>query len=92
MMTTSTVPHPPIVSRESGSTSGRNFVREKELAASRSHKRRTTAADGEDRKDYVFDGSKGKQSPKALFEGRRQLVVYHFMFDHRTGLQAAQVM
>jgi predicted dithiol-disulfide oxidoreductase (DUF899 family) len=32
-------------------------------------------------KDYVFDGPKGKLSLKALFEGRRQLVVYHFMFD-----------
>ena len=32
-------------------------------------------------KDYVFDGSNGKQSLKALFDGRRQLIVYHFMFD-----------
>jgi predicted dithiol-disulfide oxidoreductase (DUF899 family) len=32
-------------------------------------------------KDYVFDGPNGKQNLKALFEGRRQLVVYHFMFD-----------
>src|SRR5580693_4782149 len=32
-------------------------------------------------KDYVFDGPNGKQSLKALFDGRRQLVVYHFMFD-----------
>jgi predicted dithiol-disulfide oxidoreductase (DUF899 family) len=32
-------------------------------------------------KDYVFDGPKGKQGIKALFDGRRQLIVYHFMFD-----------
>ena len=32
-------------------------------------------------KDYVFDGPNGKQSLKDLFEGRRQLIVYHFMFD-----------
>ena len=32
-------------------------------------------------KDYVFDGPNGKQSLKALFDGRRQLIVYHFMFD-----------
>jgi predicted dithiol-disulfide oxidoreductase (DUF899 family) len=32
-------------------------------------------------KDYVFDGPKGKQSLKGLFDGRRQLIVYHFMFD-----------
>jgi predicted dithiol-disulfide oxidoreductase (DUF899 family) len=32
-------------------------------------------------KDYTFAGPKGKQSLKNLFEGRRQLIVYHFMFD-----------
>src|SRR2546421_6568321 len=32
-------------------------------------------------KDYVFDGPNGKQNLKAIFEGRRQLIVYHFMFD-----------
>jgi predicted dithiol-disulfide oxidoreductase (DUF899 family) len=32
-------------------------------------------------KDYVFDGPHGKQTLKDLFEGRRQLIVYHFMFD-----------
>ena len=31
-------------------------------------------------KDYVFDGPKGKESLSELFEGRNQLVVYHFMF------------
>jgi predicted dithiol-disulfide oxidoreductase (DUF899 family) len=32
-------------------------------------------------KDYVFHGSKVKQSLSALFAGRRQLIIYHFMFD-----------
>ena len=32
-------------------------------------------------KDYVFDGPNGKPSLEDLFEGRRQLIVYHFMFD-----------
>ncbi len=32
-------------------------------------------------KAYAFDGPNGKQSLKALFDGRRQLIVYHFMFD-----------
>jgi len=32
-------------------------------------------------KHYVFDGPSGKESLADLFEGRRQLVVYHFMFD-----------
>jgi len=31
-------------------------------------------------KDYVFDGPSGKRSLPELFEGRSQLVVYHFMF------------
>jgi predicted dithiol-disulfide oxidoreductase (DUF899 family) len=31
-------------------------------------------------KPYVFDGSSGKASLHDLFEGRRQLVLYHFMF------------
>ena len=45
-------------------------------------------------KDYVFDGPKGKQSLKALFDGRRQLIVYHFMFDPAwdKGCLAALVM
>ena len=32
-------------------------------------------------KEYVFDGPKGKQSLPDLFDGRSQLIVYHFMFD-----------
>jgi predicted dithiol-disulfide oxidoreductase (DUF899 family) len=32
-------------------------------------------------KDYVFDGPNGKPSLKDLFDGRRQLIVFHFMFD-----------
>jgi predicted dithiol-disulfide oxidoreductase (DUF899 family) len=32
-------------------------------------------------KKYVFDGPKGKVSLLDLFEGRRQLVLYHFMFS-----------
>ena len=32
-------------------------------------------------KDYVFDSPEGSKSLGDLFEGRRQLVVYHFMFD-----------
>jgi predicted dithiol-disulfide oxidoreductase (DUF899 family) len=30
-------------------------------------------------KDYVFDGSDGKETLAALFDGRSQLIVYHFM-------------
>jgi predicted dithiol-disulfide oxidoreductase (DUF899 family) len=31
-------------------------------------------------KDYVFEGPDGEASLLDLFEGRRQLIVYHFMF------------
>src|SRR5215467_10028627 len=31
-------------------------------------------------KSYLFDGPRGKESLADLFEGRSQLVVYHFMF------------
>jgi predicted dithiol-disulfide oxidoreductase (DUF899 family) len=34
-------------------------------------------------KDYVFEGPDGKASLLDLFEGRRQLIVDHFMFDPR---------
>src|SRR5512133_2549079 len=32
-------------------------------------------------KEYVFDGPNGKETPADLFEGRSQLIVYHFMFS-----------
>ena len=32
-------------------------------------------------KDYVFDGPEGTIGLLDLFDGRRQLLVYHFMFD-----------
>jgi predicted dithiol-disulfide oxidoreductase (DUF899 family) len=32
-------------------------------------------------KDYVFDGPKGEARLIDLFEGRPQLIIYHFMFD-----------
>ena len=32
-------------------------------------------------KEYIFEGPNGKQTLSKLFEGRSQLVVYHFMFD-----------
>lgn len=32
-------------------------------------------------KEYLFDGLSGKASLFDLFDGRQQLIVYHFMFD-----------
>jgi predicted dithiol-disulfide oxidoreductase (DUF899 family) len=31
--------------------------------------------------EYVFEGPNGKQTLRELFDGRSQLIVYHFMFD-----------
>jgi len=31
-------------------------------------------------KDYVFEGARGRQSLSDLFDGKSQLVIYHFMF------------
>ena len=32
-------------------------------------------------KEYVFEGPNDKQTLSELFDGRSQLIVYHFMFD-----------
>jgi predicted dithiol-disulfide oxidoreductase (DUF899 family) len=32
-------------------------------------------------KKYVFDGPDGRQTLQELFDGKSQLIVYHFMFD-----------
>jgi predicted dithiol-disulfide oxidoreductase (DUF899 family) len=32
-------------------------------------------------KDYTFEGAGGKQTLAELFDGRSQLIVYHFMFE-----------
>ena len=32
-------------------------------------------------KNYVFEGPEGKRTLAELFRGRRQLIIYHFMFD-----------
>ncbi|MBI1829532.1 MAG: DUF899 domain-containing protein [Thaumarchaeota archaeon] len=32
-------------------------------------------------KEYIFEGPNGKQTLPELFDGRSQLIVYHFMFD-----------
>ena len=56
----------------------------KEKAAT--HERDTLAAErrrmpmARIEKDYIFQGPQGKASLLDLFEGRRQLILYHFMF------------
>jgi len=77
-------PHPEIVSREEW------LARRKELLA---HEKEVTKhgdrVNAERRrlpmvkleKEYLFETPTGRRSLGDLFEGRRQLIVYHFMFD-----------
>ena len=83
-MKAGTIPHPPIVSRDQWLGERKKLLaHEKELTGQydrvNAERRRLPMVKIE--KDYIFDGPNGKTSLKDLFEGRRQLVVYHFMFD-----------
>ena len=89
-METKTIAHdsgikdPAVVSREKWLSARTAFLaKEKEFTRLRdelSRERRELPWEGVDKK-YVFEGSNGKQSLPELFEGRKQLIVYHFMFD-----------
>jgi predicted dithiol-disulfide oxidoreductase (DUF899 family) len=77
---------PKVVSRDEWVDARKELlVKEKELT------RRRDALNAERRrlpmvrieKDYVFEGPDGEASLLDLFEGRRQLIVGHFMFDPR---------
>jgi predicted dithiol-disulfide oxidoreductase (DUF899 family) len=75
---------PPIVSREDWLVA-RNELLRKEKEATRARdalaaERRRLPMVRTD-KGYVFEGPNGKVSLVDLFDGRRQLILYHFMFD-----------
>ena len=83
-MTENTVPYPRIVSRAEWLVARKKLlVQEKELTKQydrvNATRRRLPMVKIE--KNYLFDAPGGELSLKELFEGRRQLVVYHFMFD-----------
>jgi len=83
-MATNEIPHPPIVSHDQWLAERKKLLaHEKELTRQHdrvnAERRRLPMVRIE--KDYVFDGANGKQRLKDLFEDRRQLVIYHFMFD-----------
>lgn len=83
-MESTTVPHPQIVSRDAWISERKELLAaEKELTK---HLDRVNAARRrlpmvELEKNYIFDGPSGPVSLLDLFAGRRQLIVYHFMFD-----------
>ncbi|MDZ5697949.1 DUF899 domain-containing protein [Chelativorans sp. M5D2P16] len=77
---------PEIVSREEWLEARKALLtKEKEMTRARdalsAERRRLPMVKVE--KDYVFDGPNGKKRLIDLFEGRRQLIVDHFMFDPR---------
>ena len=83
-MTAKSIPHPPIVSCEQWTTERKKLLAEEKALTKQydrvaAQRRRLPMVKLE--KEYVFYGPNGKPSLKDLFDGRRQLIVYHFMFD-----------
>lgn len=83
-MTIQDLPHPRIATREEW-LAARETLLEHEKEATRHYdgvsaeRRRLPMVKVE--KSYLFDGPEGKRSLLDLFDGQRQLIVYHFMFD-----------
>jgi predicted dithiol-disulfide oxidoreductase (DUF899 family) len=82
-MTTHDIANPPVASRDEWLAARKRLLaEEKELTQHRDRvnaaRRRLPMVKVE--KDYVFDSPDGKRTLEELFEGRRQLIVYHFMF------------
>ncbi len=75
--------HPKTVSHDEWLEARKEFlVKEKEFTHLRdelSRQRRELPWEKVE-KQYVFDGPRGKESLADLFDGRSQLIVYHFMF------------
>jgi len=83
-MAQQSIAHPPIVARDVWLTERQALLKnEKELTRQRdrlnAERRRLPMVQIE--KPYSFDTPAGQKSLADLFEGRRQLIVYHFMFD-----------
>jgi predicted dithiol-disulfide oxidoreductase (DUF899 family) len=81
--TTHAIENPKIVSHEDWLVARKEFLtKEKEFTRLRdqlSRQRRELPME-EVEKEYVFEGPKGKETLANLFDGRSQLIVYHFMF------------
>lgn len=78
------MPHPTIVSRDEWTA-----ARKRLLAKEKEFSRQRDALSAERRnlpmvaiaKEYAFQGPEGRRTLAELFDGKRQLLVYHFMFD-----------
>src|SRR5512143_1981107 len=81
---TSGVEGHPVVSRDAWLSARKAFLaKEKEFTRLRDElsRQRRALPWVEVEKAYAFDGRGGRQTLAQLFEGRSQLVVYHFMFS-----------
>jgi predicted dithiol-disulfide oxidoreductase (DUF899 family) len=86
LMTVETIAHPPIASYEEWLAARKALLaREKEVTRARdavsAARRRLPMV--RIAKEYTFASPDGPVSLLDLFDGRRQLIVYHFMFDPR---------
>lgn len=83
-MTTSVIAHPPIASRAQWLAERKKLLEEeKEMTKhyDRVNAKRRRLPMVKLDKGYFFEGPGGRKTLKDLFEGQRQLIVYHFMFD-----------
>ena len=85
-MDTKNIAHPPIASHDEWLAARKELLaREKEVTRARdalnAARRRLPMVSID--KDYTFMGTDGEVGFPDLFEGRSQLIVYHFMFDPR---------
>lgn len=88
-MTQPNIALPEIVSREEWLKARKKLLaKEKELTRQRDalNAERRALSMVKIEKDYTFETEEGKANLTELFEGRRQLIVYHFMFHRNTGL------
>src|SRR5882724_10792459 len=83
IMASSTIDDQKVVSRAEWLAARKALLaKEKELTRSRDElsRQRRELPWVKVEKPYTFDGSKGKETLSDLFDGRSQLIVYHFMF------------
>ena len=83
-MTTQDLVHPPIATRDEWLAARKTLLAHEKEATKHydrvsAERRRLPMVKIE--KTYMFDGPEGKRSLIDLFDGHRQLIVYHFMFD-----------
>jgi len=78
------IPHPPIADKATW-LEQRKALLTKEKALTKEYDRvnaeRRRLSMVPIKKEYLFDGPQGRIAFADLFEGSRQLIVYHFMFD-----------